>query len=359
MYTVATHLIEFKTQQSFPDFLHERLFLPLNMNSTCLQPGRARSSGLGDRIATGYIWTKNTSYSGLQSPDCPEGQGAGSVMSSANDMIKWVRALIHQEGPITQKIYQGLVRLRSFPYQHPGRIKPYTSPVIYAAGFDVYYYRGYMVVGHSGVIPGFSSRFVFSPDLKLGAVFLGNSSGAGSVSTVLVRKLIDSALGVAVPEQGASMKPNKNVVQTAQQGGDTMGKKEKKKKPQRQVDTQPPKANPQSQKADRQKRNSGSPPQEEPLELYTGKYWNAGYRGMEVQIKDGELFIDATDRSMGFTLRFVHVRNQTQYTAYLTDAVEGGDDPLDAKLLFENGRVVRMGLRLEQALPGLIWFDRP
>lgn len=356
MYTVITHLIEVKTQQSFSDFLHERLFLPLNMNSTCLQSGRARSNGLGDRIATGYIWTKNSSYSGLQSPDCPEGQGAGSVMSSANDMIKWVQALIHQEGPITQKIYQGLVRLRSFPYQHPARIKPYTSPTIYAAGLDVYCYRGYMIVGHSGVIPGFSSGFVFSADLKLGAVFLGNSGGAGSVLTVLVRKLIDSVLGVAVSEQGASTKPSKDVQRTRQ--GEDAGKKKKNKKPQRQDDIQNPKAKPRSQKADRQNRQSPSEAQEKPLELYTGKYWNVGYRGMEVQIKDGELFIDATDRSMGFTLRFAHVRDQTRYTAYLTDAVEGGDDPLEAEFVFEEGRVMRMGLQLEQALPGLIWFDR-
>lgn len=61
---------------------------------------------------------------------------------------------------------------------------------------------------------------------------------------------------------------------------------------------------------------------------------------------------------MGFTLRFAHVRDQTRYTAYLTDAVEGGDDPLEAEFVFEEGRVMRMGLRLEQALPGLIWFDR-
>lgn len=79
---------------------------------------------------------------------------------------------------------------------------------------------------------------------------------------------------------------------------------------------------------------------------------------MEVQIKDGELFIDATDRSMGLTLCFAHVRDQTRYTAYLTDADKGGDDPLRAEFVFKEGRVMRMGLQLEQASPGLIWFDR-
>lgn len=53
------------------------------------------------------------------------------------------------------------------------------------------------------------------------------------------------------------------------------------------------------------------------------------------------MFIGATDRSMGFTLRFTHVRYQTRYTAYSTDAVEGGDDPLEAECVFEEGRVMR------------------
>lgn len=83
-----------------------------------------------------------------------------------------------------------------------------------------------------------------------------------------------------MPEQGASTKPSKDVQRTRQ--GKDAGKKKKNKKPQRQDDIQNPKAKPQSQKADRQNRQSPSEAQEKPLELYTGKHWNVGYRGMEV-----------------------------------------------------------------------------
>ena len=70
MYTVATHLIEVKTHQPFSDFLHQRFFAPLGMQSTSLQPASARATGREQRIATGYIWDKESStYRGFQSPD--------------------------------------------------------------------------------------------------------------------------------------------------------------------------------------------------------------------------------------------------------------------------------------------------
>jgi hypothetical protein len=46
-------------------------------------------------MATGYTWKRaNSTYHGLENPDCPEGQGAGSVISSVNDFIKFVKAFM-------------------------------------------------------------------------------------------------------------------------------------------------------------------------------------------------------------------------------------------------------------------------
>src|SRR3569833_4786605 len=58
MYTVATYLVEVKSRQPFSDFLHERFFQPLGMESPTLQPGSARTRGLGDRLAPGYHWDR-------------------------------------------------------------------------------------------------------------------------------------------------------------------------------------------------------------------------------------------------------------------------------------------------------------
>lgn len=46
---------------------------------------------------------------------------------------------------------------RSHPHVVPResqlkKLKPYTSPAVYAAGLELHYYRGYLVIGHDGMI---------------------------------------------------------------------------------------------------------------------------------------------------------------------------------------------------------------
>jgi hypothetical protein len=104
----------------------------------------------------------------------------------------------------------------------------------------------------------------------------------------------------------------------------------------------------------------GKPPvaQETPLDAYIGQYSHPGYHTLTVEIKDGKLFIDATDRSMGFTLTFEHVGEQTKYIAHLEDFLEGGDDPVEAQFIFADDVAIKMGLQLEMSLKEMIWFER-
>lgn len=350
MYTVLTHLVEVKSKQSFSDFLEDHIFTPLDMTSSNLQPANARAKDLGNRIATGYIWDKTNGYQECQCADCPEGQGAGSIITSANDFIKWVKALMNQEGPITSKVYHGLVKLRSFPSHHPARLKPLTSPPFYAAGMEIYYYRGHAVIGHNGVIPGFGSRFAFIPDIKFGVVVMGNSPEAGSVANILIRELIDDALGVPEVERSGGSKNRQEIAKSVK----TMKQKEKK----HHKATQNSNANRVVKGKGHQIPDNLAEPQTKPLGDYTGQYWNTGYRGMNVEVKDNRLFVDASDRSMGFTLTFHHQSGQAKYIAYLADEVEGGNDPIEAEFEFKDNQVITMGLRLENSLKGLIWFQR-
>ncbi|CAG8094208.1 unnamed protein product [Penicillium olsonii] len=358
MYTVLTHLVEVKTEKPFAEFLEEKIFIPLAMTSSNLQPANARAKGLGSSIATGYIWDKASGYRECPCADCPEGQGAGSVITSANDLIKWVKALVNQEGPITPQLYRGLLRPRSFPNHHPARLRPFTSPPVYAAGMEIYYYRGHMIVGHDGVVPGFGGRFAFIPEIKFGAVVLGNSSEAGIVAGILIRELIDDALGVPEAERRGgvrSKKINTAVPVQTEKKEKRKGKKDRSPKP-NQVDGK--RHDVQKVNADQSQPDISAEPQTKPLDQYTGQYWNDGYRGMNVQIRNDRLFIDASDRAMGFHLTFHHISGQTKYIAMLVDAVEGGSDRIEAEFLFRRDQVVGMGLRLERSLKDLIWFGR-
>lgn len=402
MYTAATHLVEVKSQQPYSNFLHERFFQPLGMVSTTAQPEEAHARGFRDKMAMGYFWDKDTSsYKELEARNCPEGQGAGSIITSADDFIKWIKALLNREGPVNEKVYQGLVRMRSIVNPNARRLKPFTSPAIYSAGMEVYYYRGQMVVGHDGVIPGFGSRFIFLPDFKFGAVLLGNSSGAGAVATTLFRWLIDELLGIPETERPylrniknerdpAIAKSTIKLSSQAQDGataGASFGKQSWNKSSHQKHSWSEPRPRDQPKNEAENKANHtgknktidksviqmkhstklqprpGSHAQvplsqETPLAAYVGKFWHPGYHTMTVEIKEDRLFVDATDRSMGFTLTFEHIRGQTRYTAHLCDAFEGGDDPVDAEFVFQDGLATQLGIDLEPSIRELVWFKR-
>lgn len=349
MYTVMTHLVEVKTKKPFSEFLEERFFQPLGMDSTGLQPESTRGKGLEKRLARGHIWDKaNSSYREIDVRNCPEGQGAGSVVSSANDLVKWIKAIVNREGPINEKVYQGLIKERSFREPKGGKLKPHTSPTKYTAGMEVYWYRGHAVYGHNGVVSGFGSRFVFLPAFNFAAVALGNSEGTNSVAAQLLRDLVDEVIGV--PKEERTLLPNKQMIVKSQKEG-----KAKKS----------PGENPRDEggstvkitKKQKAKQSRSTQPQTRPLDEYTGYYWNDGYRGMKVEVKDDALFIDATDRSMAFTLTFEHERDQKEYTAHLSDFWEGGDDLIPAKFVFKGDTAIKMGLDLEPLTGDKIWFD--
>ena len=95
-----------------------------------------------------------------------------------------------------------------------------------------------------------------------------------------------------------------------------------------------------------------------PLSAYIGHYWNPGYHDLQVQIRDDALFIDATDRSMGFTLKFEHVCDGKHFNARITDWLDGSDDLTKAEFVIEQGQVIKLGLRLENMLKEMTWFEK-
>lgn len=339
MFTVATYLVEKKSGLSFSDYLQQKFFRPLGMHSTNLQPEGARAKGLGERIAMGHNWDKNSEeYQQFQTPDCPEAQGAGSIITSVNDYIKWVKAMMNHEDPITKEIYNGLIRARTFQNPSAENLDPFTSPPVFGAGWEVFFYRGYMVVNHDGAVSGFGTYHFFLPDFKFGGAIFGNSGQGADVATILARELIDEVLKVPAAER-----PDWNKIESecGPDDGSSSSNSEDEEL--------------------RQKLCPGiteSEPQKMPLSAYTGEYWNPGYRGVTVQVENNKLFVDATDRSMGFTLTFDHVCEQTKYIAHLSDVLDGGDEPFRAEFRFENDKPVRMGLHIEPELEELIWFDR-
>lgn len=344
MYTVATHLIEELTGQSFTTFLKDHFWKPLGMESTFLQRDSVSDAGFQDRLFTPYRWDKDEQrYYAAEIQQIPEAQGAGSVFTCASDYILWIKALINQEGPVTKGVYSGMTKPRIISNPNDSGnddLDPFTSPFMYAAGLEVYYYRGHKVVAHSGGDPGIGAYIFFVPGKMFGGVFFGNSHLAGDVGVVLARELVDAVL--AVPE---NERPNWN--ERAHKEDDEY----------------------RDRKDDQMKKMLGIPtegdmpalePQERSLEQYTGTYSNAGYHEVVLEIKDGRLYIDASDRTMGRYIDLEHYQDQDKYIAHATDYYDGTKSKIAVKFDFENDKehAVRVGIDFEEDVGDFIWFNR-
>ncbi len=107
---------------------------------------------------------------------------AGSICSSAIDLVRWDEAL-HREGKILgQAAYQEMVT--------PGKLNDGTT-IGYGKGIAVYPRLGHKAYHHGGGIPGFLSENIYFPDDSLSVVVLFNSAREGPDKYALeIAKLI-------------------------------------------------------------------------------------------------------------------------------------------------------------------------
>jgi hypothetical protein len=351
MYTVASHLVEVKTGQSFEDFLKERFFQPLGMDSTHLHPPSAK--GWADRMASGHQFDKATgNWSVFDIPYAPEAQGAGSIVTSSADYIKWVQAMLHHQPPISEASYKALTQPRVLIDPEDKELNPFCSHQLYCMGWETYHYRGHQVVIHEGLIDGFGSAHFFLPGHGFGAVILGNADGIEQVCWILARELIDAALDVPVADR-----PDWAALQAAKlaKGGDA--------------------ADPQDQLKELRAELSSGERSEKPvpaLEGFVGTYSDVGYGVFKVEIRDGRPFIDAMNRGFRCTFAFEHVRTweeddeesrdvvtRSSMIAHLRPLRGSVDEYLAAEFVFvgSDEKAGRMGIALDPDTE-TIWFDR-
>lgn len=341
MYTVATHLIETVSGSSFSNFLRHNFFDPLSMSSTHLGPAASKAAGLADRIATGHAWVEATNtFTLLDAHDQPEAHGAGSIITSVNDYIKWVRAMMDAEPPISKEIQHDLLkpRILNDPDWDDEQDASMTSWIGYGMGWESRYYRGVRIVAHNGLYHGFGSTHFFAPARNFGAVILGNADSMDQLGPILQAELTDVLLSVPEAER-----PDWDARASSSEAD---------------YEAKIAEENLELRRTLCPRYNGTLEPQKIPLVAYTGQYWNAGYHSLKVEIKNDQLYIHGSDRSNVLIVRFEHVCDQTMYVAHLLDYAGGADSEVAAEFRFQGGEVVKMGIKLEEALEGFIWFDK-
>ncbi|KAL0577108.1 hypothetical protein V5O48_004861 [Marasmius crinis-equi] len=135
--------------------------------------------------------------------------GTGGVISSANDMAKWLQTLLllgqHPETNETvipaeavQRTAEGISVTTSGFTGNP-RVDSAMSPTVYGGGSVTGTYRGHVYVLHNGDVPGSFAWVARMPFDNVGVAVLTNDDNTGSIfSQVIQNRLFDEALGLEV-----------------------------------------------------------------------------------------------------------------------------------------------------------------
>jgi CubicO group peptidase (beta-lactamase class C family) len=156
-------VVEKASGMSYEDYVEKKIFAPLGMSRSMY----CHSEEKVDRRALGHnIEGTNAKRARINVHTWPF--AAGSICSTAGDLVTWVRAL-HGGKVLSPKSYAEMVA--------PAKLNDGT-PTRYGMGIGVGKdARGIRYIGHGGTINGFRAEVNWYPDAELAVVVLVNATG--------------------------------------------------------------------------------------------------------------------------------------------------------------------------------------
>jgi CubicO group peptidase (beta-lactamase class C family) len=211
LYVVAGQLIEELAGQPWEKFIEGRVLAPLGMKDSVAVYTSAGTANLawpharleGEVRGMGPI-------KALESPTKLDNAApAGSIGSSAADMLRWLSAQLARGalGTGSERLFSEASAREMWTPHTLIPEQPLPSQIAltaamfntYALGWNVRDYRGTKIVTHSGGVEGTLSLTVMLPEKQVGIVVMINSEDGGALRAVFYR-LIDHYLGVESPD---------------------------------------------------------------------------------------------------------------------------------------------------------------
>ena len=192
-FMVAGRMIEVISGQSWPDFMRERIFLPLGMHASSADlsqlNGQVNISAAHDDLSDSLLPHYARLFSQQQViPWADVGnQPAGGINASASDLTRWMRMLLNEgkhEGRqflSPQVIAQMTSPVSTFnnPLNSDLGFLPMLGADInfftYGLGWFIIDYKGRKMYFHGGQIHGFNSIVAFFPQERLSFCILTNA----------------------------------------------------------------------------------------------------------------------------------------------------------------------------------------
>lgn len=198
MYMAAGEVIRAITGKTWDDFIRERIFTPLGMKeSNSLYRDLKKSKNLalphvridGKPVAITYR-------------DSDALGPAGSIVSNAHDMARYMQLLLAEGNLDGKKLYGEKVARELFTPQMLVPHRPSSHPVLkarntrfsaYGLGWFLREYRGRTLVSHTGGMDGMAAVVMLVPEEKLGITVLSHQDGG--IFNAMAFRVLDAFLG--------------------------------------------------------------------------------------------------------------------------------------------------------------------
>lgn len=165
-YALLTRVIESLSGMSYGDFLREHIFAPAGMYDTMARP---LDTDFVSGSATLHVRQPDGSYRrGLFGPEIG---GEGNLISTVDDMLRWLIALRGRRLG-SETTWDGMLRSGTVQGGDCG----------YAAGLVTNEWRGIETIFHTGGVVGGSSQMITVPSLELDVIVLANSSAVSAAA---------------------------------------------------------------------------------------------------------------------------------------------------------------------------------
>ena len=189
LYLVAGEVIETLSGQSWEDFVSTRILAKVGMTNSNVRHSAATAAG---NVAAPHAPVDGT-VRPIQPFDSDNTNPAGGINACAEDMAKWMKVLLNEGQSADGSRLFGAATWRQITTPvtpQPNGPPPPELPVLrsnfraYALGLEVRDFRGHLVLTHTGGLPGYVSRVLLVPDLKLGIAVLTNQESDDTFNAI-------------------------------------------------------------------------------------------------------------------------------------------------------------------------------
>ena len=273
MFIVAGELIKEVAGKTWDQFINERIFKPLQMNSSTVTNSIFDESY---NIAIPHL--KGEVQEFINYDNCGP---AASINSCIVDMLKWTKfwinkGMVDTSSILSEKSYYAITKSYMGINAGKGEKIGGTHFVNTGLGWFLSDYAGRKILTHGGGLPGFLSRITVVPEDSLGIVVLQNDMQP--VYKDVAKKILDFMLKVEGEDYVAKSLVNKDKIEES-----------RKRKKQEILEC----------------RIINTDPSYE-LSVYAGKYQDKMYGDAEIKISNDELFVSLIPTQKLFNSKLEH-----------------------------------------------------